>query len=165
VDVLGVLDELIALQAEGKGRFTRKGDKRPLWEVEAMKASRRAGVARKRAAAAAKAVERQAARRRAAPQLARLGERILDRMASGMDPGAWYGRLDLVRMAGGERYARGKVLQAWRAGWLERTANPGYRPRGELAPEGGWLTVEDAQWLYRLTEAGEALREAVRLLA
>jgi hypothetical protein len=165
VDVLGVLDELIALQAEGKGRFTRKGDKRPLWEVHAKMESQRRNREAKQSAAAGRAVERQAARRAKAPQLARLGERILDRMVSGMDPGAWYGRLDLVRMAGGERYARGKVLQAWRAGWLERTANPGYRPRGELAPEGGWLTVEDAQWLYRLTEAGEALREAVRLLA
>jgi hypothetical protein len=129
-----------------------------------MKASKRAGLARKRAGAAARAEERQAARRARSPQLTPFGERIIDRMVTAMDPGAWYGRGDLVRAIGGERYARGKVLEAWRAGWLERAANPSYVAKPAV-PDGAWLPVRDAEWLYRLTPAGEALRDAVRLLA
>ena len=85
------------------------------------------------------------------------GDRIRDRIAAAMQPGEWYSRGDAAALAGYGRDERFQVgRQMVREGWVQRRANPEWRPvKG--------INIEP-RWLYSLTEKGEAHAAAVRLL-
>jgi hypothetical protein len=154
-DVFATIERLCA----GQGRRTKKGDKRPRWEVERMKASRRRNTKERMVAAAEarRGAQLEAFRRRTWPAFP-----IHARMLMAMDPGKWYARSDLVRAAGVERNARGKVNQQLLArGMVERRRNPAYRG---FERRGGHLPVKEPEWLYRLTEAGQMQRELWTML-
>lgn len=152
-----VFDALERL-CQGQRRLPRKGEKAPAWLVQAAKAGKRRKAA---------ALQAEAAERRRAAQLARWREKakpafsIVDRMLRAMNPGRWYARSDLMRAAGANRTARGKVNQVLLArGWVERRRNPAFRG---FERRGGYLPIKEPEFLYRLTSAGEAQREMVLL--
>jgi hypothetical protein len=138
-------------EADQTWRFTKKGDKRPLYDVAKSVASKKRIRAERRQAVMDHILA--AARKR---NLCRAlpGQSIADRMLQAMTPGAWFGMGDIARMAGIHKSGRGKVHQVLlRRGWIEKVKNPGFR--GILAP---WQIMAggepEPQHLYRLTELG-----------
>jgi hypothetical protein len=145
-------------EADQTWRFTKKGDKRPLCDVEASVSARRRIKAARQLAATERILAAARARdlRRALP-----GQSIADRMLSVMRPGEWYGMGDLARLASIHKSGRGKVHQVLlRRGWVEKARNPAYR--GILDP---WQIKAGAEpeplHLFRLTELGERIRAAL----
>ena len=139
-------------------RFTKKGDKRPVCDIEASVAGRKRGkVAKQRAAA-----ERNMAAWRARNLCrALLGRSIADRMLRVMQPGEWYGQGDISRLAGVSSSARAKVHQVLlRRGWVEKARNPAFS--GILNP---WQIMAGGEpeplHLYRLTELGLKVKAAL----
>jgi hypothetical protein len=136
-------------------RFTRKGDKRPWYDIEASVSAKWRIRADKQKAANERfrARARECNRYRPPP-----GQSIADRMLRAMQPGAWYGMGDIARMAGVDRSARAKVHQVLlRRRWIEKADNPAFR--GTFDP---WQIMAGAepepQHLYRLTESGLRVR-------
>lgn len=152
----GLLATMIRLSNEQDQtwRFTKKGDKRPAYDVEAAKQARARGVQAKRDAAA----ERILAASRAKHARPAAGQDIASRMLRAMEPGQWYGMGDLMRMIDESRSARSKVVGLWRQGAIERVRNPAYSGL-KLNP---WEIMGGAephpQHLYRLTERGLQMR-------
>jgi len=139
-------------------RFTRKGDKRPGYDIEASVSAKRRIRADKQEAATERSLAR--ARERSNRYRPLPGQSIADRMLRAMQPGAWYGMGDIARMAGVDRSARTKVHQVLlRRRWIEKAGNPAYR--GRLDP---WQIMRgmepEPQHLYRLTEAGLKVKAA-----
>jgi hypothetical protein len=139
-------------------RFTKKGDKRPLYDVAKSVASRKRIRAERRQVVTDRisAAVRKRNLCRALP-----GQSIADRMLRAMKPGEWYGQGDIARMAGIHKSGRGKVHQVLlRRGWVEKTQNPAFR--GILNP---WQIMRggepEPQHLYRLTEAGMKAKAAL----
>jgi hypothetical protein len=86
------------------------------------------------------------------------GWSIADRMVRIMEPGEWYGVGDLARALDEPRSSRAKMRQVLLArGWVTRSRNPARHE--QLDP---WQIMagreQEPDWLYRLTEAGEAYR-------
>ncbi|MBP1064854.1 hypothetical protein ABIE85_002611 [Bradyrhizobium diazoefficiens] len=139
-------------------RFTKKGDKRLLCDIEASVAGKRRAKAAKQLAA----TERILAAARARYQWRALpGQSIADRMLRVMRPGEWYGQGDIARMAGVSKSARSKVHQVLlRRRWVEKARNPAFR--GILDP---WQIKAGAEpeplHLFRLTELGERIKAAL----
>ena len=136
-------------------RYTRKGDKRPWYDIEASVSAKRQIRADKQKAALERSLARARDRNRYRPPP---GQSISDRMLRAMQPGAWLGMGDIARMAGVDRSARAKVHQVLlRQRWIEKTDNPAYH--GRLDP---WQIMAGAepepQHLYRLTELGLRVR-------
>jgi hypothetical protein len=89
-------------------RFTKKGDKRLLCDIEASVAAKK----RVKAARQLVATERTLAALRARNLCRALpGQSIADRMLRVMQPGEWCGMGDIARMAGVSASARAKVHQ------------------------------------------------------
>jgi hypothetical protein len=89
---------------------------------------------------------------------AKSGWSIADRMIRIMEPGKWYGVGDLARALGEPRSSRAKMTQVLvPRGLVMRARNPARREK--LDP---WKILagreQEPDWLYRLTEAGEAYR-------
>lgn len=134
-------------------RFTKKGDKRPAYDVEAQKESRKATLAAEREAR----IARLGAAQRAASEARKPkpGEDIASRMLRAMEPGAFYGMGDLMRLAGADRNGRSKVHQVlMRQKWIEKARNPAYSDRRYSPGEIMGGAEPQPQWLYRLTQAG-----------
>jgi hypothetical protein len=138
-------------EADQTWRFTKKGDKRPRYDVAKSVASKKRIRAERRQAVIDRTLA--AARKR---NLCRAmpGQSIADRMLQAMRPGEWYGMGDIARMARIHKSGRGKVHQVLlRRGWIEKAKNPAFR--GTLDP---WQIMAGAepepQHLYRLTDAG-----------
>lgn len=159
----GMLATLIRLANENdqSWRFTKKGDKRPAYDVEAGKAAKLA----KRKAKQEAATERHLAAMRKRNSTARpAGEDIASRMLKAMAPGAWVGMGDLMRMTGESRTSRGKVQVLLARGWVEAARNPAWRGRS-LNPQEIMAGAEpEPMTLYRLTEAGLQRREELARL-
>jgi hypothetical protein len=86
------------------------------------------------------------------------GWSIADRMIRIMSPSEWYGVGDVARALSEPRSSRGKMRQVLLVrGLVTRTRNPARREK--LDP---WQIMagreQEPDWLYRLTEAGEAYR-------
>jgi hypothetical protein len=147
----------LANEKDMSWRFTKKGDKRPIQDVEAMRASRKRNIRAKQEAA----TERTLARVQAAlaARQPKPGEDIASRMLKAMRPGEWYGMGDLMRMVGADRQARGKVRQVLLPrGWVQAGHNPAYRGR-RLNPQEIMAGGEpEPMRLYRLTEGGTQKR-------
>jgi hypothetical protein len=136
-------------------RFTKKGDKRPAYDVEAQKQSRKATLAAKREAR----IARLGAAQRAASEAKRPkpGEDIASRMLRAMTPGSWYGMGDLMRLGAAARSGRSKVHQVLlRRKWIERARNPAWSDRRYSPQEIEAGAEPEPQHLYRLTDAGVA---------
>jgi hypothetical protein len=147
---------LLALAAE-----QRRPRRRPVKVVQKwLRTKRRIQEERERKATARRlAAQKGPERQRPLWGLIRpFGLRNIDRQLAVMEPGKWYGRGDVVRMVGLERYARDKIsIVAHQKGAVQRRRNPAWTPIrfGEPA---------EPLWLYRLTPYGEAWREAVLLV-
>jgi hypothetical protein len=86
-----------------------------------------------------------------------IGTRMYDQIVRRMVPGLWYARGDLASAAGFGLDSRGSLMRSLLAGALAtRARNP--------QADAGTSTCPAPQWLYRLTEKGEALRGLCRLL-
>lgn len=149
----------LANERDMSWRRTKKGDKRPAYDIEASKQGR-ARIIRARQLAA---TERNLPAHRARNSTARaIGESITDRMLLAMRPGQWYGVGDLMRMVGEPRSSRGKVSQVMlRRGWVEAGHNPawtGATPNPQAIQAGA---EPEPKTVYRLTETG--LQERNRL--
>jgi hypothetical protein len=145
-------------EADQTWRFTKKGDKRPRYDVAKSVASKKRIKAERQKVAMDRILA--AARKR---NLCRAlpGQSIADRMLRAMRPGAWLGMGDIARMAGVHKSGRGKVHQVLlRRGWIEKANNPAFR--GILNP---WQIMRGAepepQHLYRLTESGLKVKAAL----
>jgi hypothetical protein len=153
------LARVVADEMDRRSRFTRKGDKRLLVDIERQKAGIRRARKAKQDAAAERLAAEQKARRAAA---AHKGGSVSERMLKAMEPGKWYGRGDLMRLAETDRNNRSNVHQVLKTkGWIEKARNPAWT--GErLNP---WLIQAGAepepQWLYRLTAIGQAHRDGL----
>lgn len=153
-----------ALAVDRKWR-TRKGDKRALWEVEKMLASRRAGQERRRREAKLRALERDRERRRSAQAKRQSG--LAERIMLAMEPGGWYARPDLRNLTGLKRNSlKAKLPDLEKAGFLERAKNPEWTPkvyekgvRIDMVPE------KEPEWLWRLTDKGVARRAELAKVA
>ena len=139
-------------------RFTKRGDKRPLCDIDASVTARKRIKAEKQLAATERTLAAAHARNldRALP-----GQSIADRMLRAMQPGEWLGMGDIARLAGVSASARSKVHQVLlRRGWIEKALNPAFR--GILDP---WSIMAGAEpeplHLYRLTETGLRVRAAL----
>ena len=120
----------------------------------------RAAAARRRKAAAEKRRREADARREAWwAERAKRRDYSVDQVAlmlSVMEPGNWYGRLDICNGAGLTRDHRGVVTQKLLARrWVRRMKNPAWRggvnSRSPVGPH-------EPQWLYQITEEGTARR-------
>jgi hypothetical protein len=136
-------------------RFTKKGDKRLLCDIDASVTARKRIKAAKQLAATERTLAAAHARHlcRALP-----GQSIADRMLRAMRPAEWFGMGDIARMAGVSASARAKVHQVLlRRGWVEKVRNPAFR--GILDP---WSIMAGAEpeplHLFRLTELGLRVR-------
>jgi hypothetical protein len=132
-------------------RFTRKGDKRPWYDIAASVSAKRRIRAAKQKAATERWLAHAQDRNRYQPLP---GHSIADRMLRAMRPGEWFGMGDIARMAGVDASARAKVHQVLlRRHWVEKAVNPAFR--GTLNP---WQIMAGAEpepkHLYRLTELG-----------
>jgi hypothetical protein len=91
-----------------------------------------------------------------------LGDRFIDRAVSVMEPGKWYGRMDIIAAMDktGQASARHRSLMG--GGYITRQRNPKFKPilATQLMSDG-----REPKWLYGLTEKGETLRSLVMLLA
>lgn len=153
---IDLIEEIVRAQA---GRW-RPGDKIPLVTQAKMREGR-ARVLKLRQREATKRVWRELAPSRLKrTKRGVFGYRIVDRIAAVMEPGGWYGRMDLIRAIGDPKSSRSKVYVMWRGGLIERAANPDYDPAPAVLP-GAILPRYESVWLYRLTETGVALRERV----
>jgi hypothetical protein len=139
-------------------RFTKRGDKRPLCDIDASVTAKKRSKAAKQLAATERTLAAANARNlcRALP-----GQSIADRMLRAMQPAEWYGQGDIARMAGVSASARAKVHQVLlRRGWVEKARNPAFR--GILDP---WSIMAGAEpeplHLFRLTELGLNVRAAL----
>jgi hypothetical protein len=139
-------------------RYTKKGDKRPLCDIDASVTAKKRIKAAKQLAATERTLAASRARNldRALP-----GQSIADRMLRAMQLGEWYGQGDIARMAGVSASARAKVHQVLlRRGWVEKARNPAFR--GILDP---WSIMAGAEpeplHLFRLTELGLRVRAAL----
>ncbi len=146
----------LANERDQSWRFTKKGDKRPVYDVEAAKQAKR----EKRKAKRDARIETLLAESRKRNSTARpAGEDIASRMLKAMEPGSWYGAADLARMVGETRAARGKVSQVMlRRGWVEAAQNPawsGVTPSPDEIEAGA---EPQPMRLYRVTEKGLAVR-------
>ena len=142
-------------EADQTWRFTKKGDKRPHYDVAKSVASKKRIRAERRQAATDRHLAAARTRNlcRALP-----GQSIADRMLRAMQPGQWLGMGDIARMAGIYKSGRGKVHQVLLLrGWVEKVKNPAFR--GRLDP---WQIMAggepEPQHLYRLTELGLKVR-------
>lgn len=154
-DSKSVLEGLLAMAAD-------RGPRRPtVAEQERRKRSLRRNQLRRQREALVRRSRRRAAAWRGWPEF---GERIVDRMIAGMDPGGWYGAHDIARIAGMGRHANGKVRQVLLpAGLVERASNPQWR--GAVSPQKIMAgAVAEPRFVYRLTEKGEMYRAAVLLV-
>lgn len=149
----------LANENDHSWRFTKKGDKRPAYDVQKAMDTRKRNKAEKQRIATERslAATRERNRRRAGPDGS-----IPERMLKAMKPGEWYGMGDLMRLAGADRSGRGKVHQVMlKRGWVEKALNPAWS-EVRLSPyeimRGG---EPQPQHLYRLTERG--LAEQARL--
>jgi hypothetical protein len=139
-------------------RFTKRGDKRPLCDIDASVAAKR----RIRAVKQQAAIERTLAAARARNLCRALpGQSIAERMLRAMRPGEWYGQGDIARMTGVSASARAKVHQVLlRRDWIEKARNPAFR--GILNP---WEIMAGAEpeplHLFRLTELGLKVKAAL----
>lgn len=150
----------LANEQDQSWRYTKKGDKRPAYDVEAQKKSRKATLARQREAR----VARLEAKSRAASEAKKPkpGEDIASRMLRAMKPDSWYGMGDLMRLAGADRTGRGKVHQVLlKQGWVERARNPAYSDRRYSPQEIEAGAEPQPQHLYRLTGDGLARKQAL----
>ncbi|GLR91304.1 hypothetical protein [Bradyrhizobium iriomotense] len=148
----------LAHEHDHSWRFTKKGDKRLLCDIEASVAAKRRIKAVKQLAAAERI---QAATRARYVWRALPGQSIAERMLRVMRPGEWYGQGDIARMAGVGTSARSKVHQVLlRRRWVEKVRNPAYQ--GILNP---WRINAGAEpeplHLFRLTELGERIKAAL----
>jgi hypothetical protein len=87
-----------------------------------------------------------------------VGQRRYDRVVRVMEPGCWYGRGDLMHMAGFGPNTRGEIVRTLQANALAervRYSKAGQGPSHNPEP---W-------WLYKLTPKGEALRDELCRLA
>jgi hypothetical protein len=139
-------------------RFTKKGDKRPLCDIDASVTAKKRIKAAKQLAATERNLAALRARNlcRALP-----GRSIADRMLRAMQPGEWYGQGDIARMAEVSASARAKVHQVLvRRGWVEKARNPAFR--GILDP---WQIMAGGEpeplHLFRLTELGLKMKAAL----
>jgi hypothetical protein len=149
----------LADERDQSWRFTKKGDKRPAYDVETAKAARRKNLRAKQDVAIdrilAEANKRN--RRRASPEGS-----IADRMLRAMEPGKYYGQGDLARLAGEGRSSRAKVHQVMlRKGWIEKVRNPAWCGNQFLPWEIAGGAEPQPQHLYRLTHAGLAKRQTL----
>lgn len=146
----------LANERDRSWRFTKKGDKRPRYDVEAGQAARRANRKAKRDAR----IETLLAESRKRNSTARpAGEDIASRMLKVMEPGSWYGAGDLARMVGETRQARGKVTQVMlRRGWVEAAHNPAWTSVAFSPDEIEAGAEPQPRRLYRVTEKGLAVR-------
>jgi hypothetical protein len=145
-------------EADQTWRFTKKGDKRPLYDVAKSVASKKRIRAERRQAVMDRILAAARMRNlcRALP-----GQSIADRMLHAMTPGAWLGMGDIARLAGIHKSGRGKVHQVLlRRGWIEKAKNPAFR--GNLNP---WQIMQggepEPQHLFRLTEMGVKAKAAL----
>lgn len=150
----------LANEQDQSWRYTKKGDKRPAYDVEAQKKSRAATLARQREARVARLDAK--SRERAALKKPKVGEDIASRMLRVMEPGAWYGMGDVMRLAGAARHERGKLHQVLvKRGWVEKVQNPAWS--GSIPSP--WEIEAGAephpQHLYRLTGDGLARKQAL----
>lgn len=148
----------LANENDHSWRFTKKGDRRPRYDVEATMETKKRNKAKKQQAATERALAAARIRnlRRAAP-----GQGIADRMLRAMRPGQWYGQGDLMRLAGTDRSGRSKVAVLVKRAWIEKAKNPAWQGR-QVSPQEIAAGVEpEPQHLYRLTVTGEAAREAL----
>lgn len=154
----------LANEQDQSWRYTKKGDKRPAYDVEAQKQSRKATLARQREAR----VARLEARSRAASEARRPkpGDDIASRMIRAMEPNAWYGQGDVMRLAGAERHERGKLHQVLlKQGWVERARNPAWSDRRYSPQEIEAGADPPPQHLYKLTEEGVRRRAVLGVAA
>lgn len=149
----------LANERDQSWRFTKKGDRRPAYDVEAaMEAKRKKLKARQEAA-----TERTLAAARKRNSTARpAGEDIARRMLRVMEPQKFYGMGDLMRLTGEARTSRGKVQEMLRRGWVEKAQNPAWSGV-TLNPQKIMAGAEPhPRHLYRLSEAGCELRGRIR---
>ena len=148
----------IADENDRSWRYTKKGDKRLLCDIDASVRARKRIKAAKQLVAIERTLAAAHARNldRALP-----GQSIADRMLRAMQPGEWYGMGDISRMIGASASARAKVHQVLlRRGWVEKARNPAFR--GILDP---WSIMAGAEpeplHLFRLTELGLKMKAAL----
>jgi hypothetical protein len=92
------------------------------------------------------------------------GKRSADRLILSMEPGKWYSRGDLIRIAGLTMGDRIKIDQTLlRYALVQRARNPAWQ-----GTEDGQMTkASDALeplWLYRMTSQGEAYCDLLRMV-
>lgn len=157
--MLDVLTRL-ANEQDQSWRFTKKGDKRPAYDIETAKAAAKAKRRAKTDARIETILAEASKRRSTAP-----GADIASRMLKAMEPGKYYGMGDLMRMIGESRQARGKVVQVMlKRGWVTATQNPAWDGL-TLNP---WEIMAGAEpqpkTLYRITDAGVEKKAALARL-
>lgn len=141
-----ILDSLLAAAAN-RGHGTRKGDKRTPAEIASVVAGKRHTVLRKQA----EAMERRPKRARKMWH----GASGVTRLLRALQPGAWYGVGDMLKLSGLAHYFDSIVWQRlWPAGWIERARNAAYDPALVI-----FSKAREPQWLWRLTATGTAERE------
>lgn len=159
----------LAQERRDNCRWTKKGDKRPLEDVERKMASQRRNKLAKRKAALARAVRNYRApafRHRRINSVFGVAHRI----ALAMQPGEWHARSDIERAATLRRSTtKARLWHMRRDGLVEREPNPDYRPQALLPGEGAHEAPPERLsapvWLWRLTEAGEVLRREAEYLS
>jgi hypothetical protein len=150
----GMLAVLIRLADENDRsyRWPKKGDRMPRDVVEKARATRQRNLKAKKDAATNRILAAASARDNTARPP---GEDIASRMLKAMEPQAWYGMGDLIRMIGETRQARSKVHQTLvKRGWVEKARNPRYSARRFSPDEIEAGAEPEPEHLYRLTEAG-----------
>lgn len=140
-----------------RGQRTMRGDRRPREHVERQQASRKANLA-------AKEKERVSLRPRVKKRKVEIPLKV--RIAKLFQPKLFYADPDVVRLARSATpsiprgSARARLITMTRDGDLERVQNPEWTGP-TVYPKGVPFHLVDRgapQWLYRLTEQGEALR-------
>lgn len=157
----GLLAVMIRLANENdqSHRFTKRGDKRQWFDIEAAKQ----GQARWRQAKRDRAAERILAASRLKHARPAEGQDIASRMLRAMEPGQWYGVGDLMRMTGEARTSRSKVHQVLlKQGWVEAARNPAWSGRTFSPDEIEAGAEPQPERLYRLTEDGMRRRAALQ---
>jgi hypothetical protein len=159
--MLDVLKRLMD-ERDQSWRFTKKGDKRPAYDIESAKQAKRAKVKASRDAKIETVLARtraEHAARKPAP-----GHDIASRMIRAMEPGKYYGMGDIMRLAGAARHERGKVRQVLvKRRWVEMTRNASYSGRNLNPWEIMGGAEPEPETLYRLTEVGLARRAELEL--
>ncbi len=140
----------IAIRDQRHSRRTRKGDKRPACEIEAMLAARRENRRRRQRAKLAARPKR--------PHNHPASNRPAILMA--MEPGCWYGQPDIEALTGIHRDRLTVTLLRMRqAGFLERAKNPEWRShtyrKGVPVDR---QAARDPEFLWHMTGRGEAER-------